>query len=91
VTLQFLNAPKKKVNPYMKAPILEKAIERYGIENNRVYTLIMDELGRYIENVNSRILNRTEEDTIDPLKNINVDDLVGNQPTRLLLLKEQAK
>lgn len=81
VTLQFSNAPKKQINPYVKIPIPEKSIERYDIEQNRVSTLIMDKHGRYIENGVTRTLDKTKENKNYSLEDVHMADLDGiSQP-----------
>jgi hypothetical protein len=65
------------MNPYSKAPMPEKIIERYDVERNRIYTLIMDDNGRYVENGTSCTLNKETEKKNDPLENVYMEDLDG--------------
>jgi hypothetical protein len=59
----------------------EKSIERYDVERNRIFTLVMDGNGRYVENDMPRILNKEKETHNDPLENVNMEDLDGiSQP-----------
>jgi hypothetical protein len=92
VTLQFSNAPKKQMNPYAKAPMPEKSIERYDVERNRIFTLVMDDNGRYVENGTSRTLNKETEKKSDPLENVNMEDLDGiSQPGYCYELNKQKR
>jgi hypothetical protein len=91
-TLQFSNAPKKQLNPYAKAPMPEKSIERYDIERNRIFTLVMDDNGRYVENGTSRTINKETEKKNDPLENVNMEDLDGiSQPGYCYELNKQKR
>jgi hypothetical protein len=59
----------------------EKSINRYDVERNRIYTLVMDDHGCYMENGTSRILDKEKEKKDDPLEYVNMDDLDGiSQP-----------
>jgi hypothetical protein len=60
------NGDKKQLNPYAKAPMPEKSIERYDMERNRIYTRVMDDHGCYMENGTSRILDKAKEKKMNP-------------------------
>jgi hypothetical protein len=59
----------------------DKSIEQYDIGQNRIFTLIMGEHGRYIENSVTRNLDKTKKNKNHSLEDVHMEDLDGiSQP-----------